>query len=279
MSGIGNDGGFEQYLKARHSRNIRQLICYARRYHDILNTGDISPIVDISSSGATIRRHVMEALTAYAKFSGCYDRWCYIRKCYSLHWTDGNESVQSLQRFFNPELSLDKLLYKIREMLRVLPTAMTAVVRHAVLTGLRPTEAIESVKLLNSADYSAQYYNQERQALEHFRFPELFIRATKKAFVSYITLDNLQPIRNLGGQTPTWKAIRSACKRRGINMDMRYCRKVHGSWLHKHGVSTESIDFLHGRTSPSIFSRHYLSPDNTLREQVLEAIQKLHDQF
>jgi hypothetical protein len=191
---------FEQYLKARHSRNIRQLVCYARRYHDILNNGDISPLVDISSGA--IRRHVMEALTAYAKFSGCYDRWCYIRKCYSLHWTDGNESVQSLQRFFNPELSLDKLLYKIREMLRVLPTAMRAVVRHAVLTGLRPTEAIESVKLLNSADYSAQYYNQERQALEHFRFPELFIRATKKAFVSYITLDNLQPIRNLGGQTP-----------------------------------------------------------------------------
>ena len=46
------------------------------------------------------------------------------------------------------ELSLDKLLDKIREMIKMLPPAMAAVVRHAVLTGFRPAEAVESVRLL-----------------------------------------------------------------------------------------------------------------------------------
>jgi intergrase/recombinase len=62
-------------------------------------------------------------------------------------------------------------------------------------------------------------------------------------------------------------------------MDMRYCRKLHGSWLHRHGVTAEAIDFLHGRTSPSVFSRHYLTPDNSLRTRVLEAVEKLHTQL
>ena len=53
-----------------------------------------------------------------------------------------------MQRFFNPELSLEKMLDKIREMIKVLPPHMAAVVRHACLTGLRPTEAVESVRLL-----------------------------------------------------------------------------------------------------------------------------------
>ncbi len=58
-------------------------------------------------------------------------------------------------------------------------------------------------------------------------------------------------------------------------MDMRYCRKVFASWLHKYGISTEIVDFLHGRVSTSVFSRHYLSPDGSLRERVLIALHEL----
>jgi hypothetical protein len=57
---------------------------------------------------------------------------------------------------------------------------MARIIDFACITGLRPSEVIESVRLLISGE-NKKYYNEERQALEHFRFPEIFIRQTKKA--------------------------------------------------------------------------------------------------
>ena len=75
------------------------------------------------------------------------------------------------------------MLDKIREMIRLLPPAMAAVVRHAVLTGLRPVEAVESVRLVLQNvgnDTLRQYYNPECQCLEHFRFSEIFCDTPKR---------------------------------------------------------------------------------------------------
>ena len=58
-------------------------------------------------------------------------------------------------------------------------------------------------------------------------------------------------------------------------MEMHLCRKIHGSWLHSHGVSAEEVDFLHGRTNPSVFTRHYLTPDSSLKDRVLAALEQL----
>jgi hypothetical protein len=90
-------------------------MCYAKRYHSILETGDASSLVTLS---AGTRRHAMEALIALSKHLGCYDRWQQIRKQYNLKWSTGNESLQSLERFFND--SLDNMLSKVKEMIRLL---------------------------------------------------------------------------------------------------------------------------------------------------------------
>jgi hypothetical protein len=88
-------------------------------------------------------------------------------------------------------------------MMAALPARMAAVVKFACLTGLRPSEAVESARLLNarSAGTRSSYYNQERQALEHFRFPEIFIRRTKKAYISFVTKEQLSGIGLLRGKT------------------------------------------------------------------------------
>jgi intergrase/recombinase len=63
-------------------------------------------------------------------------------------------------------------------------------------------------------------------------------------------------------------------------MNMHFCRKIHGSWLHQYGrITAEQIDFLQGRTSPSIFSRHYLTPDSSLKTRVLDAVGKLENEI
>jgi hypothetical protein len=54
------------------------------------------------------------------------------------------------------------------------------------LTGLRPNEAYKSIRLLKEKGQE-DYLNKDTMALEHFRFPDVFIRRTKNAYISIIT--------------------------------------------------------------------------------------------
>jgi hypothetical protein len=260
--------------------SLKQIRNYGAKYGYILDTGDASVLTSLSPCN---RQHAMAALAYLSKKTGRYNQWQAIRERYNLKWSSGNNTIQSLQRFFNPELNLESMLSKVKEMIiDVLPKNMGEVVKLALLTGLRPTESIEAAKLIRNDDSFTRYYDSKLMILQHYKFSETFVRATKKAWISYITLDNLQPIRVLegkrGGSIPSWNAIRLTCNRKGVGMNMRYCRKIHGSWLHSHGgVSSEEVDFLHGRAGPSIFSRHYLTPDSTLQSRVLEAVRKLQE--
>ena len=86
---------------------------------------------------------------------------------------------------------------------------MGSVIKFNCLTGLRPSEAIDSVRLLNvgtllfSNSRNGSYYNAERQCLEHFRHPETFLRRTKCAYVSFVTKEQLSAIGVLDCKTPT----------------------------------------------------------------------------
>jgi intergrase/recombinase len=222
----------------------------------------------------------MEALAAYAKYNGSYDKWQQIRQCYSLHWTNGDESVQALLRFFNTELSLDKMIELIKEIAHKLPPLMGEIVKFGTLTGLRPTEILESVRLINNNQTFPVYYNAEQMTLQHYKFPDIFLRHTKKAFVSFVPTEIINNLKSHEiNKIPSYNAIRKACNRKGIACDLRFCRKVHGSWLHKSGIASEEIDFLQGRTSPSVFCRHYLTPDSSLRPRVLESLSGLKQEM
>ncbi|HKG71455.1 MAG TPA: integrase [Nitrososphaeraceae archaeon] len=62
-------------------------------------------------------------------------------------------------------------------------------------------------------------------------------------------------------------------------MDMRLCRRIFASHLSNCGIQSEIIDFLQGRTSTSVFSRHYLSPSNDLKDRVLNAVNELQKEI
>jgi hypothetical protein len=190
---------FKDYLLKHYNRNTTKArFCYAKRYYHVLLNEDASDLLEIESQ--QLRLNIMKSLTVLARFLGYYDTWQQIRKRHNLKWTAGNESITALQRFFNPDLTLDVIIQKVRKMINVLPPVMGEIVKFDVLVGLRPSEVVESVRLLQNS--GASYYNPERQALEHFRFPEIFLRQTKKAYIYFITLDNLQPITNFGCKTP-----------------------------------------------------------------------------
>lgn len=140
---------------------------------------------------------------------------------------------------------------------------------------------IESVRLLTSwSDDQKVYYNPERQALEHFRFPEIFLRQTKKAYISFVTPEMISDVSNLVGKLPpSLNAITLACRRKGIKMEMCLTRKIFASWLRKEGVQPEIVDLLQGRVSQSVLTRHYLVPSDSLKTDVLRALEKLQQQL
>ena len=150
---------------------------------------------------------------------------------------------------------------------------MGRIIKFALLTGLRPAEVVESVRLINaSPELGMHYYNTEQRTLEHFRYPEIFIRNTKKAYISFVTPEIVKSVNNHLLHIPSHNAISRACNRRGLPCNMHLCRKVFASWLHKYGISAEIVDFLQGRVSTSVFSRHYLTPDSSLKYRVLAAL-------
>jgi hypothetical protein len=271
---------FCDWLKAQGKTHwtIKQTKNYAKKYGHVLYSWDCAEIMTLSPRN---RHHVMSALASLAKFQGQYDRFQHLKQSYNLKWSSGQESLQSFNRFFNPDMSLESMLQQIAKMISNTPIIMGQIIKFCCLTGLRPAEAVESVRLINDKDKFAKYYNPERQALEHFRFPDIFLRQTKKAYLSFVTPEMLNMVRHSEPSTilPTYNAIRLTCRRKGVNMDMRYCRKIFASWLHKHGISDVLIDLLQGRVGKSVLINHYIQPGQDYKDKILDAVNRLKQEI
>jgi intergrase/recombinase len=212
-----------------------------------------------------------------SKYQGRYETFLDIRRRYALKWSSGNSSIQSLQRFFSPDLTLDVMLQRIREMMRLLPPFMAKIIKFGCLIGLRSAETVESVRLINDKEAFVKYYDPEQMTLQHYKFPQ-FLRTTKKAFLSFVTPEMLETVLSIHN-IPSYNAIRLTCQRRGITCDMRFGRKIHATHLHQSGIPVEIIDALQGRTPASIFAKHYYRPSLDYKVQVLQALEKLQKEL
>jgi len=108
--------------------------------------------------------------------------------------------------------------------------------------------------------------------LEHFRFPDIFIRRTKNAYISIVS-EKILDIAKQANKV-TYTSVKLAIKRREVEMNMNYCRKIFATFLRSEGVEQEIIDLLQGRIPKNIFVRHYYKPDigsfNRIREMLNE---------
>jgi hypothetical protein len=275
---------FKQFLLQRtNAKTTGGRLRYAKKFVSVLQTGDAQPLLLQVTPDKRI--HAMKALASLSRFLGCYDTWLQIRQRYNLKWSTGNENLAAFERFFDDSKTLDSMLQWVREAIKVLPAAMGEIIKFNCMTGLRPNETIQAVRLLNSTSSSSLsstpqkrgsiYYNQERQTLEHFRFPEIFLRRTKSAYISIIELEQLSAIAQMRGKTPTYEVLRFRLERAGVKCHLGYCRKIFGSWLRKEGIESETVDLLQGRVPRTVFARNYFSPDSSLRRRVLDSLYKL----
>jgi hypothetical protein len=252
---------------------VKYIVNYTKRFYFVLDTDDASPLITLSERN---KQHALIALANYAKFTGRYDKFLQLRKRYNLKWSRG-DPMKNFDRFFNEGLTLDIMLQRIRQMISLLPPLMGEIVKFACLVGLRASEVLEAVRLINNNQTFGTYYNQERQALEHFRFPSVFLRQTKKAYISFVSPEMVPLVVDIPStKLPTLNAITFACRRKGIKMEMYLTRKIFASYLRKEGVEPEVVDLLQGRVSQSVLTRHYLTPSNDLKDRVLDSLSRLN---
>ena len=223
----------------------------------------------------------MLALSALSKFTGCHDQFTQLIKAYGLKWSVNNDDViiARLIKYSGGKgnETINELFNWVKMVKREIPDFATFM-DFTVSTGLRLGEAINSYRLiveLSEQGKLCEYYNAERCVLEHFRFKSLFIRRTKKAFMSFASNELIERIR-LSGFKPTNDIIRRRMQRRKLKLCFPDLRELWASRGVKY-LGQPEIDFLQGRVSATVFMRNYFNPTwiSDLKKRTLKNGQSL----
>jgi intergrase/recombinase len=119
------------------------------------------------------------------------------------------------------------------------------------------------------------YVDKERMLLTLYKYPKLYLRVSKNAYVSVINKDILQ-IAKKAEPVTFYPYIRNSFWNYSVSMNMYYCRKVFATFLRNEGIESELIDLLQGRIPTSVFVRHYYRPDSSKFDEIREKLAKLH---
>jgi len=242
--------GFAEFLQRtlRNKEDIAYLLRKANEHQDILTTGNASPLLALTTD---VRRNTMRALAHLAKFNGIHKRWKEIIEQYGLHWKETNDSFELFSK-----TNVNEMIQYVKDVRKILPTHSANTFTFATLTGLRASEACESIRLIKQNTQG--YYNTELQILEHHRFKNEFIRRSKKCYISIVNDDILNIAKNAND---SYNSIQCYLKKKKTRCNIAYGRKIFATWLVSHGIEREFVDLLQGRTPTSIFARHYYRPD------------------
>jgi intergrase/recombinase len=260
----------ERAIYANYSRNwARWCLSLMRRYYHILLSSDASELMLLKPR---IRIDAMKALSMLAKVTGLNERWKAIREAYGLKWSQEISYVPSILTSQTYSSLIDKARKVISSSNRY-----RGVLEFIALSGLRVGEALDAMRLYHND--AKNYLNRELMVLEHFKYPAIFIRKTKKAYITVLDdymLDLLEDSKPV-----TYNALSLSIKRRfGTDHCPSMFRKIWATYMRNHGLESEIVDLLQGRTPKSIFLRHYYRPDmKPLIEKVRENLEEMRKEL
>jgi hypothetical protein len=269
------------------NRTAEDRLRYTKLFAHILDTGNASELLQLTPNK---RIHIQKALSCLARYTGKTEQWRIMRQKYGLSWSTGTEKIDAFTRLFDGSKTLEVMIEWLRQARQQLPSSSSSsssttssssysdFLVFCTLTGLRGTECINAIRLIQDPDQFKVYYDPDRQLLQHFRFPNLFIKRTKAVYVSVLGKELLAIAQGIK-VTPTLTAIKKAIRHRSLSMQVKYCRKIQASWLHKCGESAALIDVLQGRISKNIFLKHYLTLDSSFKIRILDSLHKLKQEI
>lgn len=224
------------------------------------------------------KNNVLKALTALSKYFGFYTIFKEKIKNYGIKWSQSS-SVDSFFRIINSQNS--NILEWYNKVIKILDKDSSTYLKFALLSGMRRTEALNSFNLaigLHKDRKLHQYYNEEIETLEHFRFRDVFLRRTKNVFISMVPRNMIAEI--VRHRPITYDMIRKKLYRRHIPTRINELRDYYGTFMVRHGLIREEVDLLQGRIGKSIFIRHYWSPAiKELKDRVFKALEELEHQI
>ncbi len=240
---------------------------------------DESKVHELLTYSTDKRLHIMKALSSLSKFCGKNDEWKLILKKYNITWSTANTTAGEYNLMFDNVFNNGYLhmIEEVRKLIRLLkPLGKSNIILFNVLTGLRPQEAIDSYNLLLSEKRDF-YLSENKKLLQHYKYPDLFFRRTKKAFISIIN-DNILSLAGENKTPPlTYNSLRLFTNRNKEQFKMSYCRKIFATFLRNEGVELEIIDLLQGRSPTSVFARHYYRPPMEKFENIRNKLSKLYN--
>lgn len=219
------------------------------------------------------RQHAMKSLASMSKFMGIYDRWQTLIRRFQLKWPK-KEAYTVFNEIFNDSSeSFTAMLKWVKESVSALPSPLGNVILFNTLTGLRPDEGYKAMDLIRTDETT--YVDKKRMLLMHYKYPKLFLRVSKNAYVSVINKEILQ-IAHKSEPVTSYNDIRNSFGDYFVSMNMYYCRKVFATYLRNEGIESEIIDLLQGRIPNSVFVRHYYRPDPSKFDSIRNKLRKLH---
>ena len=103
--------------------------------------------------------------------------------------------------------------------------------------------------------------------LGHVEYHEIFIRKTKKAYISIVNESIIQIVKDTKEKS-SYNSMRCYFRRKRMSFNFNYCRKIFATYLRMQGIEQEVVDLLQGRLPKSIFLRYYFRPDFTIYTKI-----------
>jgi hypothetical protein len=247
---------YEEWLFREYADvTAKDRLCYAKKYADCLVRRDFSTLKLVTASQ---REHAMKALAVLSKFLGIYEEFRRLVKNYGLKWSSRKSSDLIIDRL-TKTIDPNEIFDWVKQVKQAMPQ-LSDFMDLMATTGLRYSEAIQCYNLIIKSANKGKledYYNSEKEILEHFRFKDIFIRRSKKVFISFVSEEL---VKRISHNKPLERvATQKQVARRVDHLRFGDIREFHGSYITKWLKQVE-IDFLHGRTSSSVFMWDYFNP-------------------
>ncbi|MCD6235700.1 MAG: hypothetical protein J7J94_01730 [Thaumarchaeota archaeon] len=243
-----------------HALNI---LNYAKKYGRLLVMGDLSPLLELSPDK---RRHVLSALAALARFTGRYEEFKRLKRRYGIKVEKPSKIMAQIDS--SDLKSLAEWIHRAREILGVFIDFILA-------TGMRPSEAIESFNLIKELHEKGRLRDYYKDGwLEHFRYEKLFLRRTKKVYVSYCPREIVTAVTEYPEKLSVEKIRHRLEEIKPLRL--KQIRKLWASHMTKHLTEPE-INMIQGRVGKSVFMQHYFNPSyvTDLRNRIEKGVKSL----
>jgi hypothetical protein len=268
---------FRKYVEKTHAPSYRgNILRYSRMYAKILGHPDQITRLQVLPKGK--QRLVMSSLANLSKFLGVYDSWQMIVKNGGLKYQKYN-GLSTVISMLNTNIGDSKAW--LLDVLQKVPKDVGTVLVFAALTGLRPSEAAMSCKMiteLNEKGAVNEYYDSELGMLQHFKYKEKFLRNSKNAYFSFVTPQLMSLVIDNKPKLEYW-AVQHAIQRAKLSIQAKKLRKLNATIL-RSALDSELVDLLQGRVGESVFVKSYYRPElGHIREKALKTLEPLQSEL